>query len=99
MAAIVAANCELGNLCGAWVGVGYCVACARYRFDGKEKLLSLGTYPDVSLAKAREKRDEAPRLVADGIDPSGQTRRCTGPKRRAAIQFSFVIRRFEGRAG
>jgi len=31
---------------------------------GKQKLLSLGTCPDVSLARARERRDEAPRLVA-----------------------------------
>ena len=42
----------------------------RYRFDGKQKMLSLGTYPDVSLAKARDRRDEARRLLADGIDPS-----------------------------
>ena len=37
-----------------------------------EKLLSLGNYPDVSLKRAREKRDEARRLLADGIDPSVQ---------------------------
>ncbi len=42
----------------------------KYRFGGKEKLLSLGTYPEVSLAMARERRDEARRQVADGIDPS-----------------------------
>ncbi len=42
----------------------------KYRYDGKEKLLSFGAYPDVSLAKAREKRDEARRLQADGSDPS-----------------------------
>src|SRR5260370_32948417 len=42
----------------------------KYRFAGKEKLLSLGTYPDVSLAKAREARDDARRTLADGVDPS-----------------------------
>jgi integrase len=42
----------------------------RYRFQGREKLLSLGVYPDVSLAKARERRDEARRLIASGVDPS-----------------------------
>ena len=42
----------------------------RYRFDGKHKSLSMGVYPDVSLAKARERRDEARKLLADGIDPS-----------------------------
>ena len=42
----------------------------KYRFDGKEKLLSFGAYPDTPLIRAREKRDEARRLLADGIDPS-----------------------------
>ena len=46
----------------------------KYRIDGKQKQLSLGTYPDVSLAKARTKRDQARELVADGIDP-GQVRK------------------------
>lgn len=41
-----------------------------YRFDDKEKMLSLGTYPYVSLKKARERRDDARKLVADGINPS-----------------------------
>jgi len=41
----------------------------RYSFGGKEKLLSLGTYPDVSLKEAREKRDEARKLIAQGADP------------------------------
>ena len=35
----------------------------KYRFDGKEKLLSLGVYPDVSLKDARDRRDEARKLV------------------------------------
>ena len=41
----------------------------RYRFDRKEKLLSLGTYPEISLADARQRRDEARRQIAHGIDP------------------------------
>jgi len=40
-----------------------------YRFGEKRKTLALGVYPDVSLAKARERRDEARRLIADGVDP------------------------------
>jgi integrase len=44
----------------------------KYRFAGKEKLLSLGTYPDVSLAKARESREDARRQLAAGADPSAQ---------------------------
>jgi len=42
----------------------------RYRFADKEKLLALGTYPDVTLADARRKRDEARKQLADAVDPS-----------------------------
>lgn len=42
----------------------------KYRFDGKEKRLALGVYPDVSLALARERRQDARTLLAKGIDPS-----------------------------
>ena len=42
----------------------------KYKFDGKEKLLAFGQYPDVTLARARELRDEARRAIAEGIDPS-----------------------------
>ena len=41
----------------------------KYRFGGKEKLLSLGVYPDVGLKEARRRRDEARELIARGIDP------------------------------
>jgi integrase len=41
----------------------------KYRFDGKEKLLSFGKYPGVGLAAAREKRRAAKELLAQGIDP------------------------------
>lgn len=42
----------------------------KYRFDGKEKRLALGVYPDVSLAQAREGRDDARKLLKNGTDPS-----------------------------
>ena len=42
----------------------------RYRFEGREQALSLGTYPDVSLKQARDRRDAARKLVADNINPS-----------------------------
>ena len=42
----------------------------KYRFNGKEKRLSLGVYPDVSLKDARDRRDEARKLLANDIDPS-----------------------------
>jgi len=40
-----------------------------YRFAGKRKTLALGVYPETSLKEAREKRDEARKLLNDGIDP------------------------------
>ncbi|MGO4609542.1 tyrosine-type recombinase/integrase [Variovorax sp. 2RAF20] len=40
-----------------------------YRFAGRQKTLALGVYPDVTLAKARERRAEARTRLADGIDP------------------------------
>jgi len=42
----------------------------KYRFDGKEKLLSFGTYPETSLKEARNKRDEARKKIQEGVDPS-----------------------------
>lgn len=44
----------------------------KYRYGGKEKTLALGAYPDVSLKRARERRDDARRLLADGRDPAAQ---------------------------
>lgn len=44
----------------------------KYHYVGREKLLSLGTYPDTSLKLAREKRDQARQLLAKDIDPSAK---------------------------
>ncbi len=44
----------------------------RYRFEGREKLLSFGKYPEVSLTRAREKKLAARALLADGVDPREQ---------------------------
>lgn len=41
-----------------------------YRFDGKQKTLAVGVYPDVSLSDARERREQARKLLANGADPS-----------------------------
>ncbi|MGH8183250.1 MAG: tyrosine-type recombinase/integrase [Rhodanobacteraceae bacterium] len=46
----------------------------RFRFSGKAKMLSLGAYPEITLDEARQRRDEARRLVAHGTDPSLQRR-------------------------
>jgi integrase len=65
----------------------------KYRFDGKEKRLSLGVYPDVSLKEARDRRDATRKLVADGIDPS-EHRKATKSARadRAANSLEVVTR-------
>jgi len=44
----------------------------RYRFGGKQKMLSLGAFPEISLATARTRRDDARKLIANGLDPSTQ---------------------------
>ncbi|WP_446810144.1 tyrosine-type recombinase/integrase [Methylomonas sp. 2BW1-5-20] len=62
----------------------------KYRFEGKEKQLSLGTYPEVSLGQAREKRDEARKLVAATIDP-GENRKAIKEARADSVANSFEI--------
>ncbi|MDQ2076082.1 integrase arm-type DNA-binding domain-containing protein [Marinimicrobium sp. ABcell2] len=42
----------------------------KYRLGGKEKLLAIGVYPDVSLKAARDARDKAREMVAQGLDPN-----------------------------
>ena len=65
----------------------------RYRFNDKEKLLSLGVYPDVGLKDARSRRDDARKLLANGIDP-GEHRKITKAARveRAANSFEAITR-------
>jgi integrase len=60
----------------------------KYRFEGKEKRISLGVYPDVGLKLARERRDEARRLLAEGIDP-GEHRKAHKNARADAVANSF----------
>jgi len=42
----------------------------KYRFGGKEKVLALGVHPETGLKEAREKRDEARKLIGNGVDPN-----------------------------
>jgi hypothetical protein len=44
----------------------------KYRHDGKEKLMSFGKYPSVPLAEARNRHQEARKLLASGVDPMAQ---------------------------
>lgn len=65
----------------------------RYRHLGKEKTLALGQYPEVSLSEAREKRDEARKLISDGIDPCEQ-RRAKKAAPEAINTFELVARQW-----
>ena len=60
-----------------------------YRFEGKQKTLALGAYPDVSLALARERRDEAGKRVAVGIDPSADRK---AERQAEGAEFEAVAR-------
>jgi integrase len=71
-----------GERCGAWWRL-------KYRFGGKERGISLGVYPTVSLKSARRKRDEQKSLVADGVNPSVQRR---AEKLSHALTFELIAR-------
>lgn len=65
----------------------------KYRFGGKEKRLALGKYPDVGLKDARERRDDARKLLANEIDPSENRKIQKAAKaERAANSFEVVAR-------
>ncbi|MDO4997906.1 MAG: integrase arm-type DNA-binding domain-containing protein [Neisseria sp.] len=61
----------------------------NFRFDGKQKTLRLGVYPDVPLAKAREKHVQAKSLLADGIDPAAQKQEAK-QARQTALKNTFA---------
>ena len=66
-----------------------------YRYDGKQKLLSFGAYPSLSLADARKRREEAKALLAQQIDPSQHTKLERIAKRHSnAITFEAVANEF-----
>ena len=61
-----------------------------YSFAGKEKLLSLGPYPEITLADARLRRDEARKLLAKGVDPS-QQRKADKTNAIECAEFTFEV--------
>ena len=61
----------------------------KYRFLGKEKLMAVGAYPDVSLAQARDKVDEARKQLATGSDPMA-ARKFEKIARRLAVEDTFA---------
>lgn len=62
----------------------------KYRFGGKEKRYSLGVYPEVTLASARKKRDEAREKLAAGIDP-GEAKKAEKRANLLAAAHSFEV--------
>lgn len=77
----------------------------KYRFKGKEKLLSFGPYPLIALKQAREKRDAARLLLLDDLDPSAEKKRAIRERDQAqAITFGLIAEEYlekaerEGRA-
>jgi integrase len=58
----------------------------RYSYEGREKMLSVGIYPDVSLKLARERRDDARKLLAQGVDPSAERE-----KERSSRDLTFAL--------
>ncbi|WP_298194208.1 integrase arm-type DNA-binding domain-containing protein [Metallibacterium sp.] len=66
----------------------------RYRFSGTARMLSLGAWPAVTLADARQQRDEARKLVAKGIDPSAERQR---EKRTERQTFEVIAREWLAR--
>lgn len=58
----------------------------KFRFQGVEKLLTFGPYPDVPLSEARQRRDDARRQIRDHVDPSGARARSKAAKDAARIE-------------
>jgi len=63
----------------------------RYRFNGKANMMSLGSYPDLSLAKAIEKRDDLRKMIVAGIDPS-QAKKAQKASDSGADSFETIAR-------
>ncbi len=63
----------------------------KFRIDGKEKRLSLGTYPDTTLEEARQRRDEARKLMDKGTDPSAQRKGEQQARKLAALNTVAAV--------
>lgn len=64
----------------------------KYQYGGREKLLSLGTYPEISLRDARDRREEARSLLAKNVDPSAARQQARAEERAATETFETVAK-------
>jgi integrase len=69
----------------------------RYWMNGKENRLSLGVYPDVSLKDARDRRDEARKLIANGVDPAQVRKEEKAEALESAETFETIAREWHAR--
>lgn len=64
----------------------------KYRYDGKQKLLAFGSYPEISLLDARKRRNDARRQLANGIDPSALRKAQKQAKTEETETFEIIAR-------
>ena len=69
----------------------------KYRYDGKQKLLAFGTYPEISLLDARKRRDEARSQLAHGIDPGAVRKAQKQANTEATETFEIIAREWHER--
>lgn len=67
----------------------------KYRYDGKEKKLSIGSYPTISLKLARVARDQAKEKLAQGIDPSAAKQQAKADRQAQAVEAELLAYTFE----
>ncbi len=67
----------------------------KYRYDGKEKLLTIGNYPAVSLKLARDARDKAKEKLGQGIDPSAAKQQAKADRQAQAVEAELLAYTFE----
>ncbi len=69
----------------------------KYRYDGKQKLLAFGSYPEISLQDARQKRDEARRQLANMIDPGAVRKAQKQVKTESTETFEIIAREWHAK--
>jgi len=69
----------------------------KYRFEGKQSLLAFGSYPEISLQDARQKRDEARRQLAKSIDPGAVRKAQKQAKTESTETFELIAREWHAR--